>query len=76
MGLFRVCVERLIVSPFGVNEEGRGIARRFVEMDSNAASLSARRLQYEHQFVEQLTLFSRPGFKAGKNVEWQVVPPS
>ena len=70
-----MCVERLLVNPLGVNKEAKGIARRFVEMDSNPARLWVRWLQSEHQFVERLTLFFSSGFKAGKNVKRQDGPP-
>jgi hypothetical protein len=41
---FRVCVERLLVNPFRVNKEDRGIARRLVEMDANAAGLGGGKI--------------------------------
>ncbi len=62
-------IERRFISPLGVNKEGQRIARRFVEMDTNTASLGSRRLQNKHQFVKQLVLFARSGLKANKNVK-------
>jgi hypothetical protein len=52
-----------------VNEQGRRLAHRFVEMDSDAASLGARRLQNEHQFVAHFRQFSRSGFEADKDMQ-------
>jgi len=47
-------VEGRLVDPLGVNEEGLGTARRFVETDPRAAGLGAGGFHNPHQFVTQL----------------------
>jgi len=45
-----VRVERGLIRRLGVNKEGEGIARRFVEVNANTAGLGAGGLQNEPQF--------------------------
>ncbi len=66
---FRMGTEGRLIRPLGMSEKHEWIARRFVEMNTNTASLGARRLQNEQKFVKQLTLFSRSGLKANENVK-------
>src|ERR1700691_2792525 len=68
VGQLGMRVEGRLVDPFGVNEVDQGTARRFVYMDAHAPGLRARRLQDARQLAAQLRLFSRQGFKAGKDV--------
>lgn len=50
-------IEGGLVDPFGVNIENQGIAHSFVEMNTDAAGLGARRIEERLSFFAELPLF-------------------